>query len=236
MNHVKILKGQPRQFALSELVQAWYKTCPPYHFGRVEINYRCSRSSYGVACCFLCQQTRILPMGFMISTVMYHVINENPAAKLDFFRNNFSSDQPRVGPFAVSSRKAAHRAYSQVCNSAGPWPPVMHQKKTIHPLDTLEFGHWIHRSWICTNASSMRRCFQTPESSTTCTSACTSASARTWLPLIMCGVSARRRAYRIALQDRVLLTATDCNTHCNTHCKTHCNTHCNTDCITLQHP
>ena len=39
MNHVKIVKGQPRRFALSELVQAWYKAFPPYHFGQVEINF-----------------------------------------------------------------------------------------------------------------------------------------------------------------------------------------------------
>jgi len=38
MNHVKIFKVQPRRFALSELVQAWYKTLPPDHFGQVEIN------------------------------------------------------------------------------------------------------------------------------------------------------------------------------------------------------
>jgi len=38
MNHVKIFKGQPRRFALSELVQACYNTFPPDHFGQVEIN------------------------------------------------------------------------------------------------------------------------------------------------------------------------------------------------------
>jgi len=38
MNHVKQIKGQPCQFALSELVQAWYKTFPPDRFGQVEIN------------------------------------------------------------------------------------------------------------------------------------------------------------------------------------------------------
>jgi len=37
MNHVKILKGQPHQFALWELVFNWYKTFPPDHFGRVEM-------------------------------------------------------------------------------------------------------------------------------------------------------------------------------------------------------
>ena len=39
MNHVKIFKGQPRQFALSELVQALYKSFSPDHFGQVEINH-----------------------------------------------------------------------------------------------------------------------------------------------------------------------------------------------------
>jgi len=38
MNHVKIFKGQPCRFALSELVQAWYKKIPPDHFGQVEIS------------------------------------------------------------------------------------------------------------------------------------------------------------------------------------------------------
>jgi len=38
MNHVKIFQGQPRRFALSELVQAWYKTFPTDHFGQLEIN------------------------------------------------------------------------------------------------------------------------------------------------------------------------------------------------------
>jgi len=38
MIHVKIFEGQPRRFALSELVQAWYKIFPPDHFGQVEIN------------------------------------------------------------------------------------------------------------------------------------------------------------------------------------------------------
>jgi len=40
MNHVKIFMGQPRRFALSELVQAWHKpvTFLPDHFGQVEIN------------------------------------------------------------------------------------------------------------------------------------------------------------------------------------------------------
>ena len=38
MNHVKIIKGQPHQFALSELAQAWYKTFRPDHPGQVEIN------------------------------------------------------------------------------------------------------------------------------------------------------------------------------------------------------
>jgi len=37
MNHLKIVKGQPRRFALSELVQALYKTFPPDHFGQVRI-------------------------------------------------------------------------------------------------------------------------------------------------------------------------------------------------------
>jgi len=38
MNHVKIFKGQPRRFALSELVQAWYKKFPSDRFVQVEIN------------------------------------------------------------------------------------------------------------------------------------------------------------------------------------------------------
>jgi len=38
MDHVKIFKGQPCRFALSELVQAWYKTFPHDHFGQMEIN------------------------------------------------------------------------------------------------------------------------------------------------------------------------------------------------------
>ena len=38
MNHVKIFQGQPRRFALSELVQAWYKKFPTDHFGQLEIN------------------------------------------------------------------------------------------------------------------------------------------------------------------------------------------------------
>ena len=38
MNQLKILKGQPRRYALSELVQAWYKIFPPDHFGQVKIN------------------------------------------------------------------------------------------------------------------------------------------------------------------------------------------------------
>ena len=38
INHVKQIKGQPRQFSLSELVQACYKTFLPDHFGQVEIN------------------------------------------------------------------------------------------------------------------------------------------------------------------------------------------------------
>ena len=38
MNHVKLFKDQPRRYALSELVQAWYQTFPPDHFGHLEIN------------------------------------------------------------------------------------------------------------------------------------------------------------------------------------------------------
>jgi len=38
MNHVKILKGQPRQFALWELVPNWYKVFPRDHIDQVEIN------------------------------------------------------------------------------------------------------------------------------------------------------------------------------------------------------
>ena len=36
--HIKVFKGQPRRFALSELVQAWYKTFPPDQNGQVEID------------------------------------------------------------------------------------------------------------------------------------------------------------------------------------------------------
>jgi len=38
MNHVQVFKGQPRHFALSELVQAWHETFACDHVGRVEIN------------------------------------------------------------------------------------------------------------------------------------------------------------------------------------------------------
>ena len=38
MNHVKICEAQPRRFALSQLVQAWYKTFSPDHIDQVEIN------------------------------------------------------------------------------------------------------------------------------------------------------------------------------------------------------
>ena len=38
MNHVKILKGQPRRFALWELVPNWYKVFPRDHIDQVEIN------------------------------------------------------------------------------------------------------------------------------------------------------------------------------------------------------
>jgi len=38
MNHVKIFKGQPRRFALWELVPNWYKIFPPDYFGQMEIN------------------------------------------------------------------------------------------------------------------------------------------------------------------------------------------------------
>jgi len=39
VNHVKIYKGQPRRFALSELVYVWCKTFPPDHIDQVEINH-----------------------------------------------------------------------------------------------------------------------------------------------------------------------------------------------------
>jgi hypothetical protein len=38
MNHVKTFEGKPRQFALSELVQACYKIFPPDHIDQEEIN------------------------------------------------------------------------------------------------------------------------------------------------------------------------------------------------------
>jgi len=38
MNHVKIIKGQPRWFALVELVPSWYNTFPPDHIDQLEIN------------------------------------------------------------------------------------------------------------------------------------------------------------------------------------------------------
>jgi len=39
MIHVNIFKGQPRRFALLELLQAWYKSFAPDHFGQVQINH-----------------------------------------------------------------------------------------------------------------------------------------------------------------------------------------------------
>jgi len=38
MNHIKIFKGQPRQFALWELAINWYETFPPDHNDQVENN------------------------------------------------------------------------------------------------------------------------------------------------------------------------------------------------------
>jgi len=38
MNHAKIFKGWSPRDAPSELVPQWYKTFPPDHFGRVEMN------------------------------------------------------------------------------------------------------------------------------------------------------------------------------------------------------
>ena len=38
MNHVKLLKGQPRRFALWELVPNSYQSFPPVHFGQAEMN------------------------------------------------------------------------------------------------------------------------------------------------------------------------------------------------------
>jgi len=38
MNNVKIIKGQPRRFAIVELVSSWYKTFPPDHIDQLETN------------------------------------------------------------------------------------------------------------------------------------------------------------------------------------------------------
>jgi len=76
MNHVSIFKGQHRRFALSELVQAWYKTFPPAYFVQVEINDSTTLRNKTSTAQYICVEDQILERKILGTTFYIFVLIE----------------------------------------------------------------------------------------------------------------------------------------------------------------